>query len=40
MDFEVVEGVGHVTGDPADATTSRGDTKCLLCGQVVKADGR
>ena len=25
-----------MTGDPAEATTSRGDTKCLLCGQVVK----
>ena len=36
VDFEVVEGP-DVTGDPAEATTSRGDTKCLLCGQVVKA---
>lgn len=37
VDFEIVRGP-NVTGDPADATTSRGDTKCLLCGQVVKAD--
>ena len=36
VDFRVVEGP-NVTGDPAEATTSRGDTKCLLCGQVVKA---
>ena len=36
VDFRVVEG-DHVTGNPAEATTSRGDTKCLLCGQVVKA---
>ena len=36
VDFEVVEGP-DVTGDPAEATTSRGDAKCLLCGQVVKA---
>ena len=36
VDFRVVEGT-DVTGDPAEATTSRGDTKCLLCGQVVKA---
>ena len=36
VDFEVVEGP-DVTGNPALATTSRGDTKCLLCGQVVKA---
>ena len=36
VDFRVVEGPG-VTGNPAEATTSRGDTKCLLCGQVVKA---
>ena len=36
MDFKVVEGP-NVTGDPAEATTSRGDTKCLLCEQVVKA---
>ena len=32
----MVEGQ-DVTGNPAEATTSRGDTKCLLCGQVVKA---
>ena len=36
VDFLVVEG-SEVTGNPAQATTSRGDTKCLLCGQVVKA---
>ena len=36
VDFEVVEGL-DVTGNPAKATTSRGDTRCLLCGQVVKA---
>ena len=35
VDFKVVEGP-NVTGDPAEATTSRGDTRCLLCGQVVK----
>jgi len=34
--FEVVEGE-NVTGDPTQATTSRGDTLCLLCRQVVKA---
>ena len=27
-----------VTGNPAEATTSRGDTRCLICEQVVKAD--
>ena len=36
VDFKVVEG-SDVTGNPAEATTSRGDTRCLLCGQVVKA---
>ena len=36
VDFEVAEGP-NVTGNPAEATTSRGDTRCLLCGQVVKA---
>ena len=36
VDFKVVAGL-NVTGDPAEGTTSRGDTKCLLCGQVVKA---
>ena len=36
VDFEVVDGL-DVIGDPAEATTSRGDTKCLLCGQVMKA---
>ena len=35
VDFKVTEGP-NVVGDPAEATTSRGDTKCLLCGQVVK----
>ena len=35
VDFKVVEGP-DVTGDPGEATTSRGDTRCLLCGQVVK----
>ena len=34
--FKVVEGP-DVIGNPTEATTSRGDTKCLLCGQVVKA---
>lgn len=37
VDFEVVEGK-DVTGDPGEATTSHGDTLCLLCNQVVKAD--
>ena len=37
VDFEVVEGE-KVTGDPAQATTSRGDTLCLLCRQVVKGE--
>ena len=36
VDFKVVEGP-NVTGDPTKATTSRGDTRCLLCEQVVKA---
>ena len=36
VDFEVVEG-SNVTGDPAQATSSRGDARCLLCQQVVKA---
>jgi putative DNA methylase len=36
VDFDVVEGA-NVTGDPGEATTSRGDTLCLLCNQVVKA---
>ena len=35
VDFKVVEGP-NVIGDPAEATTSRGDTRCLLCEQVVK----
>ena len=37
VDFEVVEGV-DVTGDPGEATTTRGDTLCLICRQVVKAE--
>ncbi len=37
VDFEVVEGEG-VTGDPTEATTSRGDTVCLVCRQVAKAE--
>lgn len=37
VEFEVVAGP-NVTGDPSEATTSRGDTICLLCRQVVKAD--
>ncbi len=36
VDFAVVEGP-DVVGNPAEATTSRGDTRCLLCGQIVKA---
>ncbi len=36
VDFEVVEGE-LVTGDPAEATTSGGDTVCLVCRQIVKA---
>ena len=36
VDFRVVEGE-DVTGTPGQATTSRGDTRCLLCGQIVKA---
>ena len=37
VSFEVVEGPS-VKGNPAKATTSGGDTVCLLCRQVVKAD--
>ncbi len=37
VDFEVVEGA-NVSGDPAEATTSRGDTVCLVCRQVATAD--
>ena len=37
IDFEVVEGP-DVSGDPAEATMARGDTTCLICGQVVKAE--
>ena len=36
VDFRVVDGPG-VTGSPSRGTTLRGDTRCLLCGQVVKA---
>ncbi|MCA9831552.1 MAG: DUF1156 domain-containing protein [Dehalococcoidia bacterium] len=36
VDFEVVEGP-NVSGDPGEATTSRGDTLCLVCSQTVKA---
>lgn len=36
VDFRVVEGP-DIAGDPARATTARGDTRCLLCGQIVKA---
>ena len=36
VNFKVVEGP-DVTGNPAQATMSRGDTRCLLCEQVVKA---
>lgn len=37
VDFKVVEGP-DVTGNPALATTSRGDAKCLLCEQVVEVE--
>ena len=36
VDFRVVQGP-DVPGNPAEATIARGDTRCLLCGQVVKA---
>src|SRR5207245_6744513 len=36
VDFVIVEG-SEVSGDPGEATTSRGDTICLICRQVVKA---
>ena len=36
VDFRVVEG-RDVMGSPEQATTSRGDARCLLCGQVVKS---
>ena len=36
VNFKIVDGP-DVKGNPAEATTSRGDTKCLLCAQVVKA---
>jgi adenine-specific DNA methylase len=32
----VVEGI-DVRGDPAQATTERGDTRCILCGAIAKA---
>ena len=35
VDFRVVEGL-NVTGDPREATTNRGDIRCILCGQIVK----
>ena len=35
LDFRVVEGL-DVTGNPSEATTSGGDTRCLLCRQVMK----
>jgi len=35
--FRIVEGA-HVQGDPGEATTSRGDTICLVCHQVAKAE--
>ena len=35
LDFRVVEGL-DVTGNPSEATTSGGDTRCLLCRQVIK----
>ncbi len=37
VDFRIVEGA-EVTGDPAEATTTRGDTLCLVCRQIVKAE--
>ena len=37
VDFKVVED-SEVSGDPSQATTSGGDTRCLLCEQVVKSD--
>ena len=36
VDFRVVEG-SEIVGNPSQATTSGGDTRCLLCEQVVKA---
>ncbi len=35
LDFTVVEGL-DVTDNPSEATTSGGDTRCLLCQQVMK----
>ena len=35
VDFRVVAG-DDVSGAPEQATTSRGDTRCLLCGQIAK----
>ena len=34
--FTIVEGI-NISGNPAEATTSRGDTVCLVCRQAVKA---
>ena len=34
--FRVVEGA-QITGDPAEATTERGDTRCIVCGAIAKA---
>ena len=36
VDFRVVEGT-NIIGNPAEATTTQGDTECLVCKQVVKA---
>ena len=36
VDFRVAEGP-DVAARPEEATTSRGDTRCLLCGQILKA---
>ena len=36
VNFRIVEGE-QVTGSPEQATTSRGDTRCLVCSQIVKA---
>ena len=35
--FDVVEGE-DVSGDPGEATTTRGDTVCLSCSQTIKAE--
>ena len=36
VEFRIVEG-NEISGDPGQATTRRGDTRCLSCEQVVKA---